>query len=227
MMKKNCTDDAENEQVMPQGQHVSGCPQTMPIDEELYEDESDADRVGESDERQWFAMRTTYCRELQFQEYCRSVGMECFVPMRMVRKKVKTKEGRVRERRVPEPSIHNIAFVLERREVLDELVLSHRLDYLRYYYDKAVHEPLVIPAGQMRNFIRVASVEDEDTVWLEAREDLIAVGAKVRVVEGPFAGVEGYVKRVKGQQRVVIVLADICSIATAYVPKAYLVSVNS
>lgn len=230
MNTENCTGDGQNEHVMPQDLHDSGCPQTMSVGQHQLPQGGgagdDVERGGTGDEKRWFAMRTTYCRELRFRDYCQSVGMECFVPMRVVRKKVRTEEGRVCERRVQEPAIHNIAFVLSRRNELDELVLSHRLDYLRYYYDHTSGEPLVIPAGQMRNFMSVACVEDENIVWLEARHDAFAVGEKVRVVEGPFAGVEGYVKRVKGQQRVIIQLADICSIATAYVPKAYLVSVN-
>ena len=47
-------------------------------------------------------------------------------------------------------------------------------------------------------------------------------GETVKVIDGPFKGVEGKVARVAGQQRVVISLANIGLISTAYVPTAFL-----
>ena len=46
-------------------------------------------------------------------------------------------------------------------------------------------------------------------------------GEQVRVIDGPFAGVEGRVARVAGQQRVVIFLLGIGLISTAYIPTAF------
>lgn len=44
----------------------------------------------------------------------------------------------------------------------------------------------------------------------------------VRVMDGEFAGVEGRVARVSGQQRVVVEVEGVCLIATAYIPSAVL-----
>jgi transcription antitermination factor NusG len=42
------------------------------------------------------------------------------------------------------------------------------------------------------------------------------------VIEGAFAGVEGRVARVMGQQRVVVSLTKIGLVSTAYIPTAFL-----
>lgn len=52
-------------------------------------------------------------------------------------------------------------------------------------------------------------------------------GDKVRIVDGDFAGVEGKVARVAGQQRVVIELPGVCLVATAYIPTAFIKPIPS
>jgi transcription antitermination factor NusG len=47
-------------------------------------------------------------------------------------------------------------------------------------------------------------------------------GQRVRVTSGPFTGVEGRVARFMGQQRVGIVINGLLTVATAYVPSAFL-----
>ena len=44
-------------------------------------------------------------------------------------------------------------------------------------------------------------------------------GQLVRVIDGPFAGVEGTVHRYKGQQRIGIVVEGLFTITTAYISK--------
>ena len=47
-------------------------------------------------------------------------------------------------------------------------------------------------------------------------------GQSVRVIEGKFKGVEGKVARYQGQQRVAIIVEGAFTVATAYVPSAFL-----
>ena len=47
-------------------------------------------------------------------------------------------------------------------------------------------------------------------------------GELVKVIEGPFTGVEGRVARVAGQQRVILTLSEVGLISTAYVPTAFI-----
>ena len=47
-------------------------------------------------------------------------------------------------------------------------------------------------------------------------------GQLVRVIDGAFKGVTGRVARWQGQQRVGIVVDDLITIATAYIPNAFI-----
>ena len=47
-------------------------------------------------------------------------------------------------------------------------------------------------------------------------------GQTVRVIDGVFKGVVGKVARYHGQQRVAVVIDGLLTVATAYVPSAFL-----
>ena len=47
-------------------------------------------------------------------------------------------------------------------------------------------------------------------------------GKNVRIIDGNFNGVEGKVARYHGQQRVAIIIDGVFTVATAYVPSAFL-----
>lgn len=199
--------------LLPQQSQLAGCPPVVRLLQPL--------PAPSDTEKQWFVLRTTYCREAKFQEYCKEKGLEHFLPMRFSMKKIQ-RNGKTYKRRVTTPAIHNIIFIHESQEQLDELIFSHRFDYLRYYYDKATNTPLVVPDKQMRHFMAVASIDDSDTVWLTDSSTAYSVGDRVRITQGAFAGIEGNVKRVKGQQRVIVSLPHLFAIATAYIPTAFM-----
>ncbi|MCQ2258215.1 MAG: UpxY family transcription antiterminator [Bacteroidaceae bacterium] len=176
-------------------------------------------------EKRWFVLRTTYCRESQFMQFCKDRGIECFVPMHYALKKVR-QNGKERQKRVIAPSIHNIVFVHESKEWIDEIVFSHQLDYLRYYYDKTSGAPMQVPDSQMKHFMAVANVQEEDTVFLPNLDITFKAGDKVRITKGTFEGIEGRVMRIKGQQRVIVSIPHLFAIATAYIPTAFMEKVE-
>ena len=47
-------------------------------------------------------------------------------------------------------------------------------------------------------------------------------GQVVRIIEGKFKGVTGIVARYQGQQRVGIVIDGLLTVATAYIPSAFI-----
>ena len=47
-------------------------------------------------------------------------------------------------------------------------------------------------------------------------------GQTVRIIDGAFKGVIGKVARYQGQQRVAIIIDGLLTIASAYVPKAFI-----
>ena len=100
-------------------------------------------------DKQWFAIRVTYSRELTVKAYFEASSIECFVPMRYT---LKIQRGK--KRRVLEPVIHNLLFVHISKTELDRIktTMGIRLP-IRYMMqtDNGKRIPIVVPDDQMRH----------------------------------------------------------------------------
>ena len=66
-----------------------------------------------------------------------------------------------------------------------------------------------------------AQKEEDDVIIVTGEIQKFEKGQLVRVVKGEFEGFMGIVARHKGQQRVGIVVDNLLTVLTAYVPSAY------
>ena len=176
---------------------------------------------------EWFPMRVTYCRELKMKAQLDKLSIENFVPMRY--KLVNTHSGRSLKLM---PAIHNLIFVRTTREGMTDLKMTCReLEPLRYMMrpvegSKEKKEIIRVPDKQMENFMRVASVTDERVMFLKYDNYLEKVGQHVRVTNGFFAGVEGVIKRIRNNKRVVVKINGVAAVAIANVPVEYLMPIE-
>lgn len=171
-----------------------------------------------AEEKQWFALRVTYCRELKVQKNLEDKGIRTFVPMRLIREE---KDGKVVSRRVP--AVNNLVFALADRQSLYEHIRSEGdLSMTRFIWDRSTRMPIVVPAKQMEDFIRVCSVGEEDTMLLFNLDEKLRNGARVRVVFGPLTGVEGRVVRIRKSRRILVELPGLMAVASTFVPLEYL-----
>ncbi len=81
---------------------------------------------------------------------------------------------------------------------------------------------MLVPDKQMENFIRVASVQDDRVMFLESNDFINRIGQRVKVIDGYFSGVEGVVKRINKNKRIVVQLEGIAAVAIAFVPASQL-----
>ena len=171
----------------------------------------------------WYALRTTYGREKKAYDYMTAKGITAFYPTTDTVKLIKGKRKVVTESRLP-----NIFFAYGTEEQLKSFVYDNvNLPFLRFYY-RHVHigrriekTPLIVPDYQMKS-LKIACTSEEDDVIIVSEEiQKFEKGQLVRVVKGEFKGFVGRVARHKGQQRVGIVVDDLLTVMTAYVPSAY------
>ena len=47
-------------------------------------------------------------------------------------------------------------------------------------------------------------------------------GQRVRVIDGPYKGCTGFIKRVKGDRRLLVSVEGLALVATSYIPSAFL-----
>jgi len=69
----------------------------------------------------------------------------------------------------------------------------------------------------MTDFIRICMVMSDEVLYLQDITSKLREGRKVRVIDGPFTGVEGVVVRVKRSRRVVVELPGMFAVATTFV----------
>lgn len=161
----------------------------------------------------WYAIRVTYGRELKFRQQLLEAGFEAFVPM--CRKK--TEKNGVRSVEVV-PAVSNLCFVNTEKSLLEDFMMSlGEACPARFMWDKAKSAPMVVPDKSMTDFIRICMVMSDEVLYLQDITSKLREGRKVRVIDGPFTGVEGVVVRVKRSRRVVVELPGMFAVATTFV----------
>ena len=178
----------------------------------------------EGDTPHWYALRTTYGREKKAYDYLTAKGITAFYPTTNVVKLIKGKRKVVTESRLP-----NIFFAYGTEEQLKEYVYDNvNLPFLRFYY-RHIHEgnriiktPLIVPDYQMESLKIICAADADNTIVSLVKVPKFKKGQLVKVTEGAFKGVVGRVARWQGQQRVAVVVEELVTVVTAYVPSAFL-----
>lgn len=174
----------------------------------------------------WFPMRVTYGRELIIKEFLDKDNIENFLPMHYAI--VDTKEG---PQRKAVPAVSNLIFIRSTQEQLTRLKMyDKRFEPLRYMIRKSdidnEQEILTVSDKSMNNFLKVAQLPNENIFYLDINEYVLSnTGKRVAITAGPFAGVEGVIKRIMRNKHVVVQLEDILAAAITYVPIEHLIYV--
>lgn len=174
--------------------------------------------------RSWYILRTTYGQEQKAYDYIVDHGGTAYYPKISTFKTIKGVEKVVESSRIP-----NIFFAYGTFDEIKNFVYDNvHLPFLRFYY-KHHHEgriitkvPLIIPKQQLESLRIITEVENQDTLVYDEKIHKFEKGQLVRVIEGDFKGVVGRVARFQGQLRVGILIDDLMTVATAYVPKQFL-----
>ena len=182
----------------------------------------------EADIPHWYALRTTYGREKKAYDYMTAKGIMAFYPTTNVVKLIKGKRKVVTESRLP-----NIFFAYGTEEQLKEYVYDNvNLPFLRFYY-RHIHEgntikktPLIVPDNQMESLKIICAADADNTFVSLVKVPKFEKGQLVKVIDGAFKGVTGRVARWQGQQRVAVIVDDLVTVCTAYVPSAFIEKMN-
>lgn len=176
----------------------------------------------------WYALRVTYGREKKAYDYLVGKNVEAYYPTIKTVKVVDGKRKTVEESRLP-----NIFFARGTEEeiksfVYDNVNLPHLRFYYRHFHEGArlVKEPLIVPDYQIENLRIICTSESEDIILVSSDINKFKAGQTVRIIDGGFKGVIGKVARYHGQQRVAVIIEGLLTIATAYIPSAFLESVT-
>ena len=170
----------------------------------------------EESKRNWYALKVFYNKVFEIESRLEEMGLETYIPVRKVQLKGEDHLRAARRLATPddtrcdnqfvqvgpiiykrEPVVSSLLFVCADEEVLPEIV--HTVYGRGFVYKMADGDRYaVIPDKQMAMFQMVCS-SGADGLEFFADDDLTRYkqGDKVRVLEGPLKGAEGYIKRIK------------------------------
>ena len=169
----------------------------------------------------WYALKVFYNKVLALRDSLTGEGVETYCPLDADGKPLVSS---LLFARCPEQQLtdlHNAAqdgsdakFAIYTRKEVRPSALDGKT--------QEMNVPAPIPEDEMRAFILVTSAGPDTFEVLGDDLPKYHTGQKVRVTEGPFAGLEGRVKRIKKDRRLVITVTGIVAVATVHINPAYL-----
>ena len=181
-------------------------------------------RNAQPETKQWYVLRVSYGRAEKANEILKAKGIETHLPLHTIYKEV---DGKRKKERVP--MLPNFLFVHTTLSILEsQLESSSDFRFISFYYDHfnkkpdGKNPPLIVPTESMDNFIKLTSIDDEHILLIDEINGTYKQGDFVRIIEGSFKGIEGRVTKITGQKRVIVELPGLCSVATAYIPKGFI-----
>ena len=176
----------------------------------------------------WYALRTTYGREKKAYDYITAKGITAFLPTVNTIKVINGKRKSVTVSRLP-----NIFFAYGTEEEIKAYVYDNvNLPFLRFYYrhkhegKKIEKTPMIVPTSQIDSLKIICEAEAEDIIISHTEIPKFEKGQVVRIIDGTFKGVIGKVARYQGQQRVAVIMDELVTICTAYIPSAFIETIK-
>ncbi len=201
----------------------------------------------------WYALKVFYNKVFEMEDRLAGMGLETYLAVEKVplkgeehlaaaRKLAQLPEGGRADSRLVregpviyrrEPMVKSLIFVRA-----DETDITQVAEMLKGPADLNKPEGFVyrtpdwqsfsvIPDRQMTLFMLVTSSGESGLKVFSADElTHFKSGQKVRVVEGPLKGAEGYIKRIQKNRRLLVAIEGIVAVATSYIPPQFMETVK-
>jgi len=199
----------------------------------------------EAPQMKWYALKTFFNKAFDVEDYLNARGIDTYIPVQKVLLKgIAHILARKRLAKAPEHRdsryIVEGALIYQRKPLVTSLLFVHCAEeqlsevdaymkerdannnmrgYIYSTYQSGERKLTSIPDKEMACFRLVV---DNGSKGLEffAGDDIAryASGDRVRVKEGPLRGAEGYIKRIRRDRRLLVVIEGIVTVATTYIP---------
>ncbi len=143
----------------------------------------------------WFALYTKPRHEFKAEQQLKACGIEYFLPT-----VTRLKQWSDRKKKVKEPLFKSYIFIHANEK--ERLIALEQYAIVRTIYFNG--KPAVVPDWQIENLRKMLEKNVEVFV-----RDAIKVGSRVKIVSGPFAGIEGVVYKTTNQEQMLAVTIDL------------------
>ena len=172
----------------------------------------------------WYAIRAFKRKGMKIKEDFEKMNFKTYMAMRSVEYE---EGGHLKYKDVE--IIPQLLFVCCPQKALDAYKETHDKDFMVYRHkvlDKGgfpVLRPAPIPEVQMKAFIFITSTGNgKDVEYFGDVMPQFEEGERVRVTDGIYKGLEGYVKRIKRDRKLLVALEGIAVVAISNIPMSYL-----
>lgn len=189
----------------------------------------------------WYALKVFYNKVFDLEFDFRARGIESYIPVEKVLLKGEDHLRAARRLAVPDDLRHDNRYIQTgpliflRKTIVNSLMFVHTseegiaeiMNDIRgrgfVYMTSEREAPAIIPDKQMKMFQMVTSSGVEGLVYF-SDEDMTRYkqGDHVRVLEGPFKGAEGYIKRIRRDRRLLVAIEGFIAVATSFIPMQFL-----
>lgn len=170
--------------------------------------------------RHWFALKVFFNKVLQLSDDLQKQSVECYYPVRIVEKEVRGKREYVKK-----PAVNSLLFFKATVGEAQELQGALEGRAMLYTY-RLSRQPAVIPDREMQIFRMVTDTGDPDLEYMDIDAHTFKTGQHVRVTGGLFEGAEGYIKRIRGDKRLIVAIEGVVAVATSYIPSCFLEKID-
>lgn len=164
--------------------------------------------------KHWYALKVFYNKVTPVIEQLDIDGFQSYIPMHLVENK--SHNGFERK-----PLINSLLFVKVTRDYADYIENKFEKQ-LMFYKMMDRKTSAIIPDDQMRNFILCTSIQESGRLEVIADKPDYHRGERVRVIDGIFKGMEGVIKRVKKDRKLIVAIEGVVAVATEYIPRDFL-----
>ena len=195
----------------------------------------------EEEKRNWYAMKVFFNKVFEIEALLEERALETYIPVRKVQLKGEEHLRIARRLSVPDDRRRDNQYVQAGPVIFKRVPIVNSLLFFRAPEDRIPEmeslilgrgfvyrmadrkRPSVIPDKQMAMFQMVCS-SGADGLEFFSDDDITRYkqGDKVRVLEGPLKGAEGYIKRIRKDRRLLVSIEGFIAVATSFIPPQFL-----
>ena len=211
------------------------------------------DKAQQENQPHWYAVKVFFNKVFNLEDILSDMDLETYLAVQKVQLKGAAHMAAARKLAQADPYhrpdsryIQEGPVIYERKPLVNSLIfvkatapqikeVEHRLKKdaawdkpLGFIYKKAdFKEYATIPEAQMTSF-RLVAESGLSGLDFFAEDEITRskTGDRVRVTGGPLKGAEGYIKRIKKNQRLLVCIEGVIAVATSYIPSELLEKVT-
>ena len=166
---------------------------------------------------EWYACRIFHNKMKLLKDSLEKDDIESFIPVRLIQ--LEQEDGFIYKE---EPIIPSLIFIRTTENYLRAL-RERWTTHVSFYTIPGTSKLAIISDREMDIFRFVLT---KGCQQLETVDEKIVSGNHVRITGGLFKGAEGYITRVHGTKRFVVLIKGVAAVATTFVPRCFIEKID-